>query len=139
MGSTNDQSYTRWDKATEALHTEFCKMILKLQRRTNNACRAELSRFPLIINIQKYPSKHLHIIALFFYCFHCPHCPQTAGSPGQRRTGSPTEPGVSQGFFLHSVTDGVLVPCRCRRLLSWEHLISSDIADLIAQILFKLK
>ncbi len=37
---------------------------------------------------------------------------QTAGSSGQRRTGSPTEPGFSQGFFLHSVTDGVLVPCR---------------------------
>ncbi len=25
----------------------------------------------------------------------------------------PTEPGFSQGFFLCSVTDGVLVPCRC--------------------------
>ncbi len=31
---------------------------------------------------------------------------QTAGSSGQRRTGPPTEPGFSQGFFLHSVTDG---------------------------------
>ncbi len=54
-GPLGDQNYTRWDRhPTEALHTEFCKMILKLQRRTpNNACMAELARFPLIINIQK--------------------------------------------------------------------------------------
>ncbi len=54
-GPLSDQSYTRWDKhPTEALHTEFCEMILKLQRKTpNNACRAELGRFPLIINMHK--------------------------------------------------------------------------------------
>ncbi len=34
------------------------------------------------------------------------------------RTGPPTEPGFSQGFFLRSVTDGVLVPCRCRLWLA---------------------
>ncbi len=39
-------------------------------------------------------------------------------SSGQRRTGRPTEPGFSQGFFLHSVTDGVLVPCLCRLWLA---------------------
>ncbi len=64
---------------------------------------------------------------------------QTAGSSGQRRTGPSTEPGFSQGFysilspmefwFLASVASG---------LLSWGHLISSDIVDWIAQILFKL-
>ncbi len=33
---------------------EFCKLILKLHRRTpNNACRAELGQFLLIINMQK--------------------------------------------------------------------------------------
>ncbi len=37
----------------------------------------------------------------------------TAVSSCQRRNGPPTEPGFSQGFFLRSVTDGVLVPCRC--------------------------
>ncbi len=37
----------------------------------------------------------------------------TAVPSGQRRNGPPTEPGFSQGFFLRSVTDGVLVPCRC--------------------------
>ncbi len=34
----------------------------------------------------------------------------TAVSSGQRRNGPPTEPGFSQGFFLRSVTNGVLVP-----------------------------
>ncbi len=52
-------------------------------------------------------------------------------SSGQRRTTPPTEPGFSQGFFLHSVT--IL-----SGLLSWGHFISSDIVDLVAQILFKL-
>ncbi len=65
---------------------------------------------------------------------------QTSGSSGQNwSTAPPTEPGFSQGFFLRSVTDGVLVPCRCCLwLASWGHLISSEIIDLIAQILFKM-
>ncbi len=37
---------------------------------------------------------------------------QTTDSSGQRGTGTPTEAGFSQGFFLRSVIDGVLVPCR---------------------------
>ncbi len=76
-GPLSDQSYTRWDRhPTEALHTEFCKMILKLQRKTpNNACRVELGRFPLIINMHKRslkfwmhlkssPTESLHLKAL---------------------------------------------------------------------------
>ncbi len=43
---------------------------------------------------------------------------QTTGSSGQRGTGPLTEPGFSQGFFLRSVTDGVLVPSRCRLWLA---------------------
>ncbi len=39
---------------------------------------------------------------------------QTTGLSGRRGTAPLTEPGFSQGFFLHSVTDGVLAPCRCR-------------------------
>ncbi|KAL0171015.1 hypothetical protein M9458_035611, partial [Cirrhinus mrigala] len=34
------------------------------------------------------------------------------------RTGPPTEPGFSQGFFSPFVTDGVLVPCRCHLWLA---------------------
>ena len=38
----------------ETLHAEFCKNILRVQRKTpNNAYRAELGRYPLIIKIQK--------------------------------------------------------------------------------------
>nr|WPH61295.1 reverse transcriptase [Somniosus microcephalus] len=54
-GPLNHQSYTKWEKHTiEALHAEFCRSILRTQRKTpTNACRAELGRYPLIINIQK--------------------------------------------------------------------------------------
>ena len=47
--------FSTWDKhPVEALHTEFCKSILRVQRKTpNTACRAELGQYPLIINIQK--------------------------------------------------------------------------------------
>ncbi len=37
---------------------------------------------------------------------------------GQRGTGPLTEPGFSQGFFLCPVTDGVVIPCRCRLWLA---------------------
>ncbi len=43
---------------------------------------------------------------------------QTTGLSGQKGTGPPNEPGFSQSFFLCSVTDGVLVPCRCRLWLA---------------------
>ncbi|KAI4885658.1 hypothetical protein NFI96_003646 [Prochilodus magdalenae] len=54
-GPLSQHSYTRWDKhPTEVLHAEFCRLILKVQRKTpTNACRAELGRFPLLIHIQK--------------------------------------------------------------------------------------
>ncbi len=64
---------------------------------------------------------------------------QPAGSSGQRRTGPPTEPGFSQGFFsILSPMEFWFLAAVASGLLSWGHLISSDIADLIAQILFKL-
>ncbi len=57
---------------------------------------------------------------------------------GQWRTGPPTEPSFSQGFFLHSVTDGVLVLATVAfGLLTLGDLISSNIVGLIAQILFE--
>ena len=54
-GPLSHRDYTRWDKhPTEVLHAEFCRMILNVQRKTpTNACRAELGRFPLIMNIEK--------------------------------------------------------------------------------------
>ncbi len=60
-------------------------------------------------------------------------------SSGQRRTGPPTEPGFSQGFFsILSPMEFWFLAAVASGLLSWGHLISSDIVDLIAQILFKL-
>ena len=54
-GPLANQDLEKWDKhQTETLHTEFCKSILRTQRKTpNNACRAELGRYPLIIKIKK--------------------------------------------------------------------------------------
>ncbi len=64
---------------------------------------------------------------------------QTTGSSGQRGTGPPTEPGFSQGFFtVLSPMEFWFLAVVASGLLSWGHLISSDITNLIAQILFKL-
>lgn len=54
-GPLANQDFTKWEKhQIETLHAEFCKSILRVQRKTpNNACRAELGRYPLIIKIQK--------------------------------------------------------------------------------------
>ena len=63
-GPQNDQDFTKWDKhPIEMLHTEFCKSILRTHRKTpNNACRAELGRYPLMIKIQKRAFKfHSHV------------------------------------------------------------------------------
>ena len=60
-------------------------------------------------------------------------------SSGQRRTGPPTESGFSQGFFsILSPVEFWFLAAVASGLLSWGHFISSDIVDLIAQILFKL-
>ena len=63
-GPLANQEFSNWDKhPIETIHTEFCKYILKTQRKTpNNACRAELGQFPLLINIQKRAFKfHKHL------------------------------------------------------------------------------
>ena len=58
---------------------------------------------------------------------------------GQKRTGPPTEPGFSQGFFsILSPMEFWSLAAVASGLLSWGHFISRDIVDLIAQILFKL-
>ena len=47
--------FSKWEKhPTESLYTEFCKMILHVQRKTpNRAYRTELGQYPLLINIEK--------------------------------------------------------------------------------------
>ena len=65
-GPISKPEFKNWDKTpTEKLQLEFCKMILKVRPNTpNNACRAELSLFPLKIHIQKRSIKfwqHLNL------------------------------------------------------------------------------
>ena len=50
-----NQDFIKWDKhQIEPLHAKFCRSMLKVQRKkTNNACRAELGRYPIVIKIQK--------------------------------------------------------------------------------------
>ncbi len=62
-------------------------------------------------------------------------------SSAQMRTGPPTKPGFSQGFFLHFVTDGVLVPCRCRqqyRRLDCTNTIRTELDDNITEFNYEL-
>ncbi len=49
------QDLTKWEKhPIETLYAELCKNILHVHRNTtNNACRAELGKYPLITKIQK--------------------------------------------------------------------------------------
>ena len=58
-GPLTESGYEKWDKhPVETLHAEFCKNILKVGRNTpNNACRAELGQYPLLINIEKRATK----------------------------------------------------------------------------------
>ncbi len=62
--------------------------------------------------------------------------PRHAGSSGQRRTGPPTEPGFSQGFFsILSPMEFWFLAAVAFGLLSWGHLIFGKIVYLIAQTL----
>ena len=63
-GPLSDQEFSTWDKhPIETLQTELCKILLRVQRKTpNNACRAELGLYPLVITIQKRAIKfHAHL------------------------------------------------------------------------------
>lgn len=56
--------HRQWDKGpTELFHIQFCKDILGVHRTSSNmACRAELGRFPLSIEVNKRASKFwLHL------------------------------------------------------------------------------
>ena len=54
-GPLVNNDISQWDKhPIETLHAEFCKIILHVQRKTtNNACRAELGEYPLLIKINQ--------------------------------------------------------------------------------------
>ncbi len=75
-------------------------------------------RSPVRTSLPRQPSRKDHWNQWSPYNLILLQLEQTTGSTGQSGTGPPTEPGFSQGFFLRSVTDGVLVPCRCRLWLA---------------------
>ena len=54
-GPQTNQLFDHWEKhPIEIANTEFCKSILQVHRTTtNNACRAELGQYPLLLKIQK--------------------------------------------------------------------------------------
>ncbi len=74
--------------------------------------------FPVRTSSPRHPSGKGHCNQWSPYTLTLLQLEQTTGSSGQRGTGPLTEPGFSQGFFLRSVTSGVLVPCRCRLWLA---------------------
>ena len=53
------QDFKTWDSSpTENVQLQFCKRYLETNNKASNlACRAELGRFPLIININKHISQ----------------------------------------------------------------------------------
>uniref|UniRef100_A0A8C5MQ68 ribonuclease H n=1 Tax=Leptobrachium leishanense TaxID=445787 RepID=A0A8C5MQ68_9ANUR len=62
----------KWDTSpTEIFHLEFCKHLLQVHQSTsNNACRAELGRLPLLLAVQKRALSywdHLNISSLNSY------------------------------------------------------------------------
>ncbi len=71
-------------------------------------------RSPVRTSSPRQPSGKDHWNQLSPYNLTLLQLEQTTGLSGRRGTGPLTEPGFSQGFFLRFVTDGVLVPCRCR-------------------------
>ena len=58
------QDFKTWDSSpTENVQLQFCKRYLETNNKASNlACRAELGRFPLIINI----NKHIFNYILFY-------------------------------------------------------------------------
>ena len=62
-----NKDFHKWNQTpTEKAHLKFCKLYLGLHRKaTNIACRGELGKFPLLINIHKRLFKYLiHINSL---------------------------------------------------------------------------
>ncbi len=93
-------------------------------------------RSPVRTSSPRQPSGKDHWNQLSPYNLTLLQLKQTTGLSGQRGTDSPTEP-VFFFPFCHRWSFGSLTAV-ASGLLSLENLISSDITDLMAQILFKL-
>ncbi len=96
-------------------------------------------RCPVRNSSPRQPSEKDHWNQWTAYTLTLLQLEQTTGSSGRRGTGSPTEPGFSQGFFsILSPMEFWFLDAVASGMLSWGIFISSKIIDLIAQILFKL-
>ena len=80
LGAFVKSDFKSWDSSgIEKTHLHFCKRYLEVHNKSSNvACRAELGRFPLIIDISKKVINYLNylherdensIVKVFRYCF----------------------------------------------------------------------
>ena len=79
-GAFVKSDFKSWDSSgIEKTHEHFCKRYLEVHNKSSNAaCRDELGRFPLIIDISKKVINYLNylherdensIVKVFRYCF----------------------------------------------------------------------
>ena len=62
-GPQTNKLFDQWEKNPIEIANNFCKSILQVYRiNTNNACRAQLGQYPLLLKIQKRSTKYwLHL------------------------------------------------------------------------------
>ncbi len=120
-------------------HLEMTSLALNVSE-DQDTRMSPRDRSPVRTSLPRQPSGKDHWNQLSPYNLTLLQLEQTTDSSCQRGTGPPTEPGFSQGFFsILSPMQFWFLAIVASGLLSWGHFISSDITDLIAQILFKLK
>ncbi len=85
--------------AVTAPRDKFRQPLHPLQPWTSAESRSPRDRSPARTPSPRQPSGKDHWNQLSPYNLTLLQLEQTAGSSGQRRTGPPTEPGSSQGFF----------------------------------------
>ncbi len=119
-------------------HLEMTSLALNVSE-DQDTRMSPRDRSPVRTSLPRQPSGKDHWNQLSPYNLTLLQLEQTTDSSCQRGTGPPTEPGFSQGFFsILSPMEFWFLAIVASGLLSWGHFISSDITDLIAQILFKL-
>ncbi len=117
-------------------HLEMTSLALNVSE-DQDTWMSPRDRSPVRTSLPRQPSGKDHWNQLSPYNLTLLQLEQTTDSSCQRGTGPPTEPGFSQGFFsILSPMEFWFLAIVASGLLSWGHFISSDITDLIAQILF---
>ena len=61
-GAFVKSDFKSWDSsAIEKTHLQFCKRYLQVHNKASIACRAELGKFPMIIDIHIYIYTYIYI------------------------------------------------------------------------------